>query len=79
MIDKCFIDSSSTSGKTQISGYTTFDLGVNYRTKLNTVPVKLSAMCYNLTNKDYWLGRGGSTTFGLSMPRTFALSATFDI
>lgn len=79
MIDKCYIDSSAAGGKTQISGYTTFDLGVNYKTKINTVPVRLSAMCYNLTNKDYWLGRGGSTTFGLSMPRTFALSATFDI
>lgn len=79
MIDKCYIDSSSTSGKTKISGYTTFDIGLNYKTKINSTPVKLSAMCYNLTDKDYWLGRGGSTTFGLSMPRTFALSATFDI
>lgn len=80
MMDKCYIDNGSApSGKTQISGYTTFDLGVNYKTKIGSVPVKLNAMCYNLTDKDYWLGRGGSTTFGLSMPRTFMLSAAFDL
>jgi len=76
--DKCYIDSSSASGKTEIPSYVAFDLGVNYKTKINTVPVTLSAMCYNATNKDYWIGRGGSTTFGLSMPRTFMLSAKFD-
>ena len=77
--DKAYIDSGSNSGKTEIPSYITFDLGVNYKTKINTVPVKLSAMCYNVADKDYWMGRGSSTTIGLSMPRTFMLSAQFDI
>ena len=68
---------NSPSKATKIPSYTTFDLGVKYRTQLGSVPVSLTAMCYNLTNKDYWMGRGSSTTFGLSMPRTFMLSARF--
>ena len=77
--DKAYIDSRSSSGKTEIPSYVTFDVGVNYKTKINTVPVKLSAMCYNVADKDYWMGRGSSTTIGLSMPRTFMLYAQFDI
>lgn len=78
--DKAFIDASKApGGKVEIPSYVTFDLGVNYKTKINTVPVRLSAMCYNVADRDYWMGRGSSTTFGLSMPRTFMLSATFDI
>lgn len=60
-----------------VPSYVTYDLGVNYKTKINTVPVTLSAMCYNLTDKDYWDAHG--TGLLLSNPRTFMLSATFDI
>lgn len=77
--DKAFIEDTKGNGKYEIPSYVTFDLGVTYKTKLNTMPVKLSAMCYNVTGKDYWMGRGGSSTFGLSMPRTFMLSAQFDL
>ncbi len=74
-----FIDNAKApSGKTEIPSYTTFDLGVNYKLNIGNTPVSLSAMCYNVTNKDYWMGRGSSTTFGLSMPRTFMLSARFE-
>lgn len=74
--DEAYIDNAnSPTGKTRIPGYTTFDLGMNYRTHLGSNPLTLTAMCYNVTNKDYWMGRGSSTTFGLSMPRTFMLSA----
>ena len=77
--DAAYIDNSNApSGKTKIPSYTTFDLGVNYKTHLGGIPVSLSAMCYNVANKDYWMGRGSSTTFGLSMPRTFMLSARFE-
>ena len=77
--DAAYIDNSNaSSGKTKIPSYTTFDLGVNYKTRLGRIPVSLSAMCYNVANKDYWMGRGSSTTFGLSMPRTFMLSARFE-
>jgi len=65
--------------KAQIPSYVTFDLGVTYKTKFAGTPVKLSAMCYNVANTDYWMGRGGSTTFGLSMPRTITLTAQFDL
>ena len=76
-VDKSHIESGN--NKVEIPSYATFDLGASYKTKINNVPVKLSAMCYNVTDKDYWYGRGGSTTFGLSMPRTFMVSAQFDI
>lgn len=77
--DKAFIEDTSGKGKYEIPSFVTFDVGVHYKTKINTVPVKFSAMCYNVTDKDYWMGRGGSSTFGLSMPRTFMFSAQFDL
>ena len=79
MTEKCFIENTSSKGKIELPGYATFDLGVKYNTKINTTPVKLSLMCYNVFNKSYWMGRGGSSTFGLSMPRTFMFSAQFDL
>ena len=61
-----------------VPSFTTYDLGVTYKTKINSVPVKLSAMCYNLTDKNYWTAHTGNGLI-LSNPRTFMLSATFDI
>ena len=63
--------------KMTVPSYVTYDLGVNYKTKINDTPVTLTAMCYNLTDKDYWNAHG--TGLLLSNPRTFMLSATFDI
>ena len=57
--------------------YMTADLGVKYKTSINTVPVTLSAMCYNAFDKNYWISRG--TSVALGAPRTFMLSAQFDI
>ena len=75
-----YIDNSaSPTGKTKIPAYATLDLGVNYKTQMGKVPVTLAATCFNVLDKDYWMGRGSSTTFGLSMPRTFLFSATFDL
>lgn len=34
-------------------------------------------MCYNLTGKDYWIAYGSG--LHLSSPRTFMLSAQFDL
>ena len=79
MIEKCFIENTSGRGKIELPGYATFDLGVKYNTHINTTPVQLSLMCYNVFNKSYWMGRGGSSTFGLSMPRTLMFSAQFDL
>lgn len=73
-----FIDSKHADGKTEIPAYGTLDAGVNYSFRTGFGRMKLNAMCYNVANKSYWHGRGGSTTFGLSMPRTFAFSAQLD-
>ena len=51
MTEKCFIENTSSRGKIELPGYATFDLGVKYNTKINTIPVKLSLMCYNVFNK----------------------------
>ena len=77
--DKAYIENTSGRGKIEIPAYATVDLGMTYKTHINTVPTKLSLMCYNALNKSYWMGRGGSSTFGLSMPRTWMFSAQFDI
>ena len=61
----------------EVPSYTTFDAGINYKTQINKMPVKLSAMCYNLTGKDYWIAYGSG--LHLSSPRTFMLSAQFDL
>ena len=60
-----------------VPSYVTYDLGVKYKTKMNNTPVTLNAMCYNLTGKNYWIAYGSG--LHLSSPRTFMLSATFDI
>ena len=52
----------------------TYDLGVNYKTKINATPVTFSAMCYNLTDKNYRDAHTGNGLI-LSNPRTFMLSA----
>ncbi len=69
-------NSKSPTGSTRIPSYTVLDLGFDYKTSIADVPVTFKAMCYNALNKDYWMGRGSSTTFGLSMPRTWMLSAS---
>mgnify|MGYP002917557082 FL=1 len=61
----------------QTPSYMTYDLGVNYKTAFNKTPVTLTAMCYNLTDKNYWTAYGNNLI--LSSPRTLMLSATFDI
>lgn len=57
--------------------FVTFDLGIKHQTKINTVPVTLRAMCYNVLGEDYWISKGTSVAFGA--PRTFMFSAQFDI
>lgn len=69
-------NSDSPTKSTRIPAYTVLDLGFDYKTSIADVPVTFKAMCYNALNKDYWMGRGSSTTFGLSMPRTWMLSAS---
>lgn len=61
--------------KLQVPAYVTFDFGVNYTTKINNTPVTFSAMCYNVTNKNYWTAYGNNLI--LSVPRTLMISANF--
>lgn len=63
--------------KYSVPSYFTLDAGVNYKTSLNSTPVTLRAMCYNVTDKKYWAPSGNVLHSG--GPRTFMLSAEFDI
>lgn len=63
--------------KYKVPSYFTMDLGVKYKTKFEAVPVKLSAMCYNVFNKKYWSASGN--TLHLGGPRTFMVSAEFEL
>lgn len=58
--------------------YATLDLGMSYKTELFTLPAKLSFMCYNVTDKDYWMVSRGDNIYA-STPRTFFASAEFNI
>ncbi|MFC2342896.1 MAG: hypothetical protein ACFNWW_03310 [Negativicutes bacterium] len=53
--------------------FTVFDLGIRHKTTINGVPVILSAMCYNVFDKNYF------TIDDLGEPRTFMASAQFDL
>ena len=82
--DTTFIGRVNYTGKSHVNdngvmtdAFATVDFGVKHKTKINTVPVTLSAMCYNLFGENYWISRG--TSVALGAPRTFMLSAQFDI
>ncbi|TWH45553.1 TonB-dependent siderophore receptor [Sporomusa sp. KB1] len=64
--------------KLAVPGYTTFDLGLKYKTKIDSVPAVFSLMCYNLTDKDYWQVARGDQLY-VSTPRTVVLSAQVDL
>ena len=78
-VGNAHIDSAGPNGRTEIPSYVTLDLGMKYHTKLDGMPLELSFMCYNALDRNYWMGRGGSTTFGLSMPRTLMFSASVSL
>ena len=57
-----------------VPAYTTFDLGLNYKTKISSKDVTFSLMCSNLFDKRYWYASGSSIAPG--MPRTISLAAS---
>lgn len=63
----------------QIPGWTRYDLGVRYRTRIAGRNTLVSATVDNVFDKDYWSGpyHGEGYTM-LSAPRTVTLSATMD-
>ena len=71
--------STINDGALDVPAYMTFDLGLAWKTKLNHTPVTLRAMCYNVFDHDYWIAQSGRNYLALSNPRTFMLSAQFDL
>ena len=63
----------------KIPSYTTFDLGMRHQCKVGDTNMTLMAVCYNLTGKDYWMTRSGGNEILLGTPRTFMLSAQFNL
>jgi iron complex outermembrane receptor protein len=53
----------------KISGYTIYDLGARYQTKIRSIPISFNFNIANLTDKSYW-----STIYSLGIPRTFSFS-----
>ncbi|MDR2461146.1 MAG: TonB-dependent receptor [Deltaproteobacteria bacterium] len=66
------------ANKVELPSWVSLDLGFKHKIDLDPVDITLSATCFNVLGNDYWLGRGGTNVIGLSMPRTFAITAQFD-
>lgn len=58
-----------------IPSWRRYDLGFAYQTKIASTPVVFRGMVYNVANSHYWYG---SLWRGVSQPRTFNLTATFE-
>nr|WP_263854296.1 TonB-dependent siderophore receptor [Pseudomonas huaxiensis] len=67
----------SADNSLSIPGYTVYDVGARYVTKVASRPVTLRGEVTNVTNKAYW-GVPLTASLGLGAPRTLALSATVD-
>lgn len=64
-------------GTYTVPQYYRYDLGVKYDTTFGTVPVTISAMCYNVTNKKGWYTADQGNQLLVADPRTFMISAEF--
>ncbi|MFC3658182.1 TonB-dependent siderophore receptor [Xanthomonas hyacinthi] len=58
-----------------LPSFTLLDAGIGYRMRLAATPVTLRAEITNLTDRRYWSNDGN----GYGQPRTWALSATFEL
>ncbi len=64
----------------KIPSYTTLDLFASRNLKINGLPVKLSAICYNVFDKNHWVAQAGQgSKFMINLPRSFVVTAEFDI
>ena len=62
-----------------IPSHVTLDLFASHKTKINNVPVKFVAACYNVANDSHWIAQAGQNNkFMLNNPRSFMLSAEFE-
>lgn len=71
-------NSSSYAATIEVPSATLFDLGIKHKTKIGSQPVTLGAMCYNVFDKTYWYA-SGENAIGVGSPRTFMVSASFDL
>ncbi len=70
-------DTSSYSTPIGVPSITLLDLGVSYDTKIAGYNTTITAMCYNVFNKDYWYANGDNS-IGLGAPRNFLVTANFN-
>jgi len=64
----------------KIPSWVRYDLSARYKTTINNVPVTYRASVVNLFDKHYWAGLFSSENYvTLGGPRTFKLSATFQL
>lgn len=61
-----------------IPSWTRFDVGARYAIQTAGVPVVVRANILNLFDQDYWATADEYGSLGLSAPRTFLLSTSFD-
>lgn len=70
------------SNAIRVPSWTRIDLGAQYDTSIQTVPVTFHAMAYNVTNKKYWSSvttAYGETGLTLNPGRTYIISATMHL
>lgn len=58
----------------RIDGYTIFDLGLHYKTRVNDHPLRFDLNVANITGLDYW-----ATSYSLGTPRNVAFSVKYAI
>lgn len=67
-------------GVRKLPAWKTFDLFASQKTHIGSTPVTFRGQVYNLFNSSHWIGKTGEgTKFLLSSPRTFMLSAEFEL
>lgn len=69
-------DTSSYAMPIGIPSITLLDLGASYDTKIAGYDTTITAMCYNVFNKDYWYSNGDNS-IGVGAPRNFMVTANF--
>ena len=62
----------------EIPSWTRLDLGARYATQAYGVPITIRANVENVADADYWSAVQGDRRIGLSAPRTFLLSSSFN-
>jgi iron complex outermembrane receptor protein len=66
---KMFKDSANLQ---KLEGYTIMDIGLHYKTEIDTHPVRFDLNVANVTNESYW-----ATSYSLGIPRNVAFSVKY--